>query len=85
MLGAKLCMLCDVLGDSGSLTGVDFSRHRLAACRTMLQKYSLGNRCRLFVADGTSFSILPVRASFGINPCKRALNDIYLFDILAKR
>ncbi|XP_020109506.1 uncharacterized protein LOC109724925 [Ananas comosus] len=67
--GAKLCMLCDVLGDSGSLTGVDFSRHRLAACRTMLQKYSLGNRCRLFVADGTSFSILPVRASFGINPC----------------
>nr|CAD1832093.1 unnamed protein product [Ananas comosus var. bracteatus] len=67
--GAKLCMLCDVLGDSGSITGVDFSRHRLAACRTMLQKYSLGNRCRLFVADGTSFSILPVQASFGINPC----------------
>ena len=60
--GAKLCMLSDLLGDSGSLTGVDVARHRLAACRTMLQKYALGDRCRLFVADGTSFSLLPLRA-----------------------
>ncbi|KAG8086729.1 hypothetical protein GUJ93_ZPchr0010g7955 [Zizania palustris] len=61
--GAKLCMLADMLGGTGSLTGVDVAKHRLAACRTMLQKYSLGDRCRLFVADGTSFSILPVNSS----------------------
>ncbi|KAK1256909.1 hypothetical protein QJS04_geneDACA016408 [Acorus gramineus] len=59
--GAKLCMLLDLLGSSGSLTGVDVARHRLAACRTMLLKYGLGDRCRLFVADGTSFSLLPLR------------------------
>ncbi|OVA04131.1 Bacterial Fmu (Sun)/eukaryotic nucleolar NOL1/Nop2p [Macleaya cordata] len=60
--GAKLCMLSDLLGSSGSLTGVDVARHRLASCRTILQKYALGDRCRLFVADGTSFSLLPLRA-----------------------
>jgi hypothetical protein len=58
--GAKLCMLADMLGSTGSLTGVDVAKHRLAACRTMLQKYSLGDRTRLFVADGTLFSLLPV-------------------------
>uniref|UniRef100_M8AZX5 Ribosomal RNA small subunit methyltransferase F n=1 Tax=Aegilops tauschii TaxID=37682 RepID=M8AZX5_AEGTA len=65
MQGAKLCMLADMLGSSGSLTGVDVAKHRLAACRTMLQKYSLGDRSRLFVADGTSFSILPVNSNLG--------------------
>ena len=58
--GAKLCMISDLLGDSGSVTGVDVASHRLAACRTMLQKYALGDRCRLFVGDGTTFSLLPV-------------------------
>ncbi|XP_021862224.1 uncharacterized protein [Spinacia oleracea] len=57
--GAKLCMVLDLLGDSGSVTGVDVARHRLAACRTMVQKYALGDRCRLLVADGTSFSLIP--------------------------
>ncbi|XP_006647218.1 rRNA (cytosine-C(5))-methyltransferase NOP2C isoform X2 [Oryza brachyantha] len=69
--GAKLCMLADMLGSTGSLTGVDVAKHRLAACRTMLQKYSIGNCCRLFVADGTSFSILPVNSSAG----STGLND----------
>ncbi|KAK4780391.1 hypothetical protein SAY87_016497 [Trapa incisa] len=59
--GAKLCMILEILGDSGSVTGVDVSQHRLAACRTMLQKYSLGDRCRLFVADGTTFSLIPTK------------------------
>ncbi|XP_009614511.1 rRNA (cytosine-C(5))-methyltransferase NOP2C isoform X1 [Nicotiana tomentosiformis] len=59
--GAKLCMILDILGSSGSVTGVDVAKHRLAACRTMLQKYGLGDHCRLFVADGTGFSLLPVR------------------------
>ncbi|VAI88182.1 unnamed protein product [Triticum turgidum subsp. durum] len=63
--GAKLCMLADMLGSTGSLTGVDVAKHRLAACRTMLQKYSLGDRSRLFVADGTLFSILPVNSNLG--------------------
>ncbi|CAM0910901.1 unnamed protein product [Alopecurus aequalis] len=63
--GAKLCMLADMLGSTGSLTGVDIAKHRLAACRTMLQKYSLGDRSRLFVADGTSFSILPISSNPG--------------------
>lgn len=59
--GAKLCMMLDLLGNSGSATGVDIAKHRLAACRTLLQKYGLGDRCRLFVGDGTKFSIIPVR------------------------
>lgn len=63
--GAKLCMLADMLGNTGSLTGVDVAKHRLAACRTMLQKYSLGDRSRLFVANGTFFSILPSNSSLG--------------------
>ena len=63
MQGAKLCMLADMLGSTGSLTGVDVAKHRLSACRTMLQKYSLGDRTRLFVADGTLFSILPVNSN----------------------
>ncbi|KAJ9703736.1 hypothetical protein PVL29_005146 [Vitis rotundifolia] len=58
--GAKLCMMLDLIGNSGSVTGVDVARHRLAACRTMIQKYALGDRCRLFVADGTTFSLIPV-------------------------
>ncbi|XVE87444.1 hypothetical protein DITRI_Ditri18aG0118000 [Diplodiscus trichospermus] len=40
--GAKLCMILDLLGDLGSVTGVDATRHRLVACRTMEQKYSFG-------------------------------------------
>ncbi|CAH9098557.1 unnamed protein product [Cuscuta epithymum] len=59
--GAKLCMILDSLGSSGSVSGVDIAKHRLAACRSMLLKYGLGDRCRLFVADGTTFSLLPVK------------------------
>lgn len=53
-------MMLDLIGNLGSVTGVDVARHRLAACRTMIQKYALGDRCRLFVADGTTFSLIPV-------------------------
>jgi len=58
--GAKLCMILELLGNSGSVTGVDVARHRLAACRTLVQKYSLGDHCRLFVADGAEFSLIPI-------------------------
>lgn len=67
--GAKLCLMLDLLGDMGSVTGVDVSRHRLAACRTMLQKYASGNRCRLFVADGTTFSFIPTRVHADPRSC----------------
>lgn len=66
-------MIADLLGDSGSVTGVDIARHRLAACRTMLQKYALGDRCRLFVADGTTFSLGPVRKFSHSRSCKQLL------------
>jgi len=69
-LGAKLCMMLDLLGDLGSVTGVDAARHRLAACRTMLQKYKLGDRCRLFVADGTTFSVIPAGFPSDSGSCK---------------
>ncbi|XP_035842249.1 uncharacterized protein LOC110925137 [Helianthus annuus] len=37
--GAKLCMILELLGNSGFVTGADMARHRLAACRTLVQKY----------------------------------------------
>ncbi|TKY55922.1 Ribosomal RNA small subunit methyltransferase B [Spatholobus suberectus] len=73
--GAKLCMILDLLGDSGSATGVDVARHRLAACRTMLQKYALGDRCRLFVADGTAFSVIPSGFHSDCESCESGLED----------
>ncbi|KAM3757621.1 hypothetical protein ACB098_02G203100 [Castanea mollissima] len=73
--GAKLCMISDLLGDSGSVTGVDVASHRLAACRTMLQKYALGDRCRLFVNDGTTFSLLPVGFHSESKSCESALEE----------
>ncbi|KAI3977297.1 hypothetical protein MKX01_030734 [Papaver californicum] len=74
--GAKFCMLADLLGSSGSLTGVDIAKHRLAACRTMLQKYSLSDRCRLFVADGTSFSLIPLGANESGNKCLKSADTV---------
>jgi hypothetical protein len=45
----------------------------LAACRTMLQKYKLGDRCRLFVADGTTFSVIPEGIRFDSESCRGSL------------
>ncbi|KAG0180247.1 hypothetical protein DFQ29_000981 [Apophysomyces sp. BC1021] len=57
--GAKLCMIANLLGDqgSGTVTGVDLAAHRLATCRSLLKKYRVGARARLFEADGTTFSV----------------------------
>jgi len=63
-------MILDLLRDSGSVTGVDVARHRLAACRTMVQKYALGDHCRLFVADGSTFSLMPTRVGTDSKFCK---------------
>lgn len=54
-------MMAECLGNSGSLTAVDIARPRLAACRTMLLKYGLGKRTRLYLGDGTTFSLLPLK------------------------
>ncbi len=52
--GAKLCCLADVMGLQGTLTGVDVSEERLAACRTLCLKYGIEN-ARLVRADGRKF------------------------------
>lgn len=65
-------MILDLLGCSGSVTGVDIARHRLAASRTMMQKYDLGDQCRLFVADGTTFSLAPPRAQSNSDTCSES-------------
>ncbi|KAG7394411.1 hypothetical protein PHYBOEH_005218 [Phytophthora boehmeriae] len=67
--GAKLTMIADLLQLRGSVTGVDFSRSRLGACRQLVHKYQLFDstsesgdsqwRCRLFHADGRTFNIGP--------------------------
>lgn len=59
--GAKLCMISNLFGKDGvgTVTGVDIAGHRLATCRSLLKKYKVGERVRLFEADGTKFSIPP--------------------------
>ncbi|KAG1693020.1 hypothetical protein DVH05_024056 [Phytophthora capsici] len=67
--GAKLTMIADLLQLQGSVTGVDFSRSRLGACKQLVHKYQLFQaekeagdkswRCRLFHADGRTFNIGP--------------------------
>lgn len=59
--GAKLCMLAELAGASGSATGVDVSLPRLATCRgSMLEKYKVPN-VRLFLADSQHFAVPPPR------------------------
>lgn len=57
--GAKLCMIANVLGTQGlgTVTGVDIAAHRLATCRSMIKKYRVGPRIRLYEADGTTFDV----------------------------
>jgi 16S rRNA C967 or C1407 C5-methylase (RsmB/RsmF family) len=59
-------MVADTLRMRGSVTGVDFSRPRIGACRQLVHKYRLVHgaangswRCRLFHADGRIFSVGP--------------------------
>lgn len=76
--GAKLCMMAEFLGDSGSLTAVDIARPRLAACRTMLRKYDLGRRTRLYLGDGTSFSLLPLTGASKLRPASVSSDQFYV-------
>lgn len=79
--GAKLCMVLELLGNSGSVTGVDVAKHRLAACRTLVQKYKLGDYCRLFVADGASFSLIPICVHYGFKSGKFLPKEAYYIGI----
>ncbi|CAI5731394.1 unnamed protein product [Hyaloperonospora brassicae] len=75
--GAKLTMIADLLRLQGSVTGVDYSRSRLSACRRLVHKYQLVRveveaadvawRCRLFHADGRVFNIGPKTECGGTN------------------
>ena len=56
--GAKLCALAEAVASTGSVTGVDVCEERLAACRTLCEKYR-ADRARLFLADGCEFSRPP--------------------------
>lgn len=59
--GAKLCMISNILGREGlgTATGVDLAGHRLATCRSLLKKYKVGEKVRLFESDGRIFSVPP--------------------------
>jgi len=53
-------MMADSLGEgSGTLTAVDVSLPRLAATKTVLVKYKVADRCRLFLGDATHFTLPP--------------------------
>ena len=56
--GGKLLFISDLQGASGTgtVTGVDFSQHRLSTCKCLCQKYKL-KRYRLFHQDGTLFNV----------------------------
>jgi 16S rRNA C967 or C1407 C5-methylase (RsmB/RsmF family) len=59
--GAKLCMISNLLGNQGvgTVTGVDLAGHRLATCRSLVKKYKVAAKVRLFEADGTTFDVPP--------------------------
>ncbi|KAG2179987.1 hypothetical protein INT43_003774 [Umbelopsis isabellina] len=57
--GAKLCMISNILGSegTGTVTGVDISSHRVATCRSLVKRYKVAERVRLFNADGITFGV----------------------------
>jgi len=60
--GAKLAYISDLVGEEGSVTGVDVSRDRLNSCKALARRYDLKN-ARLFCADGTQFNEPPMYIS----------------------
>lgn len=82
--GAKLLTIADALNMEGSVTGVDYSIQRLAACKQLLYKYQVHAknenhssnswRCRLYHADGRTFEVGPE------TECDRVGNAELFFD-----
>ncbi|KAJ3048350.1 hypothetical protein HDU99_009192, partial [Rhizoclosmatium hyalinum] len=58
--GGKMCLIADLQGNedsvTGTVTGVDISKARIAICKNVLRKYKM-RRFRLFDADGTTFNV----------------------------
>ena len=54
--GVKMAAIAEIVGPSGSVTGVDIDRARLAACGSLLRKYR-APRVRLYRADGREFAV----------------------------
>lgn len=54
-------MISNILGSTetgtGTVTGVDISPHRVATCRSLVKRYRVADRVRLFNADGTTFPV----------------------------
>eukprot|EP01127_Copromyxa_protea_P012559 TRINITY_DN3292_c0_g1_i1.p1 TRINITY_DN3292_c0_g1~~TRINITY_DN3292_c0_g1_i1.p1 ORF type:complete len:393 (-),score=79.36 TRINITY_DN3292_c0_g1_i1:122-1300(-) len=61
--GAKLCMISDEMGRTGTITGVDVSLKRLGSCRTLCAKYGISNS-RLFLEDACIFGFLAPTENF---------------------
>ena len=57
--GAKLSLMAELVGDKGSVTGVDISENRLRVAQHMARNTRMGSRVRLFCCDGQSFSYGP--------------------------
>eukprot|EP00929_Paragymnodinium_shiwhaense_P097633 TRINITY_DN59272_c0_g1_i1.p1 TRINITY_DN59272_c0_g1~~TRINITY_DN59272_c0_g1_i1.p1 ORF type:complete len:520 (-),score=74.34 TRINITY_DN59272_c0_g1_i1:676-2109(-) len=55
--GAKLVYLAERLRGEGRLVGVDIAEHRLAACRTLCNKYQVEDIATLIAADGTNWKL----------------------------
>jgi ubiquinone/menaquinone biosynthesis C-methylase UbiE len=56
-----MLMLSELVGEKGSVTGVDVSEHRMNVTRNVLRKYN-AQRVRLFLTTGEDFNVLaPVR------------------------
>lgn len=55
--GAKLCAIGDAVSPGGSVIGVDLSKPRLEACRTVVKKYGVPE-VRLSLGDGGSWEPL---------------------------
>lgn len=56
--GMKLALIGRTIGATGTVTGVDLSRHRLATCRSIVKKYKVPN-VRLLHCDARAFSSRP--------------------------
>jgi 16S rRNA C967 or C1407 C5-methylase (RsmB/RsmF family) len=54
--GGKMCLMAELVGPQGTVTGVDVSRERLSIAKGMLQRQGHGN-FRLFAADAGTFAV----------------------------
>lgn len=76
--GTKLTLAALLAGPTGSVTGVDISRHRLGTARSLVKKYR-PPRVRLFLADGRAFDrrvFLPCREGSQTEPVRGTIDAL---------